>query len=49
MHLYLTADGGTANVTRAAKAADQACDEALRWFDALRDPLRHYLMCRDAS
>src|SRR3984957_19969434 len=49
MELYLMADGGTANLTKAAAAADQARDEALRWFDELRDPLRRYLLCSGAS
>jgi RNA polymerase sigma-70 factor (ECF subfamily) len=48
MDLYLMADGAMANLTKAA-AADQARDEALRWFDELRDPLRRYLMCAGAS
>jgi RNA polymerase sigma-70 factor (ECF subfamily) len=47
MDLYL-AMGGTAKVTKAA-AADQPRDEALRWFDELRDPLRRYLLCSGAS
>lgn len=42
------ANEGTANVTKSA-AADQPRDEALRWFDELRDPLRRYLMCAGAS
>jgi RNA polymerase sigma-70 factor (ECF subfamily) len=48
MDLYLTAEGGTANVTKAA-AADQPGEEALRWFDELRHPLRRYLLCAGAS
>ena len=47
MDLYL-AMGGTAKVTKAA-AADQPGNEALRWFDELRDPLRRYLLCSGAS
>src|SRR5580700_3403551 len=48
MDLYLMADGAMANLTKAATAADRARDEALRWFDELRDPLRRYLMCAGA-
>jgi RNA polymerase sigma-70 factor (ECF subfamily) len=48
MDLYLMADGARANVTKAA-AADALRDEALRWFDELRDPIRRYLMCAGAS
>lgn len=43
------ADGGTANLTKAAAGADLAREEALRWFDELRDPLRRYLMCSGSS
>src|SRR6478672_473483 len=49
MDVYLMADGGTANVTKAAAPADQPREEALRWFDELRDPLRRYLMCTGAN
>jgi RNA polymerase sigma-70 factor, ECF subfamily len=49
MDLYLMADGETANVTKAATAAVRAHEEALHWFDELRDPLRRYLMCAGAS
>jgi RNA polymerase sigma-70 factor (ECF subfamily) len=48
MDLYLMADWGTANVTKAA-GADRSRSEALRCFDELRDPLRRYLMCAGAS
>jgi RNA polymerase sigma-70 factor (ECF subfamily) len=48
MDLYLMAQWGTANVTKAA-AVDQRSDEALRCFDELRDPLRRYLLCAGAS
>src|ERR1700683_1548857 len=50
MDLYLMADGAMANLAKSATAAaDRACDEALRWCDELRDPLRRYLMCAGAS
>jgi RNA polymerase sigma-70 factor (ECF subfamily) len=49
MDLYLMADGAMANLTKAATAADRARDQALRWFDELRDPLRRYLMCAGAG
>jgi RNA polymerase sigma-70 factor (ECF subfamily) len=49
MDVYLMADGAMANLAKAATAADRARDEALRWFDELRDPLRRYLMCAGAS
>jgi RNA polymerase sigma-70 factor (ECF subfamily) len=49
MDLYLMADGATANPAKVATAADLARDEALRWFDELRDPLWRYLMCAGAS
>jgi RNA polymerase sigma-70 factor (ECF subfamily) len=39
---------GTANVTKAA-VADDPREEALRWFDELRDPLRRYLLCAGVS
>lgn len=42
------ADGETSNLAKAA-GADRARDEALRWFDELRDPLRRYLICAGAS
>jgi DNA-directed RNA polymerase specialized sigma24 family protein len=48
MDLYLMVDGGKANVAKAA-AVNQPRDEALRWFDELRDPLRRYLMCAGES
>jgi RNA polymerase sigma-70 factor (ECF subfamily) len=49
MDLYWMADGATANPAKVTAAADLARDEALRWFDELRDPLRRYLMCAGAS
>jgi RNA polymerase sigma-70 factor (ECF subfamily) len=49
MHLCLIADGGTANVTKAAATDQPQPGEALRWFDELRDPLRRYLLCAGAS
>jgi RNA polymerase sigma-70 factor (ECF subfamily) len=48
MDLYLMADGGMAGVSKAPTRADLARDEALRWFDLLRDPLRRYLLCTGA-
>jgi RNA polymerase sigma-70 factor (ECF subfamily) len=48
MDLYLMADGARANPAKVATAADLARDEALRWFDELRDPLRRYLICAGA-
>ncbi len=42
------ADGETAKLPKTA-AADRAHDEALRWFDELRDPLRRYLLCAGVS
>jgi len=42
------ANEGTASISKAAPAAHQAREEALRWFDELRDPLRRYLMCAGA-
>lgn len=44
MDLYLISDGGTASMAKAAPA-DRAHEDALRWFDDLRDPLRRYLLC----
>ena len=49
MNLYLMANEGTANGAKAAAADDQPREEALRWFDELRDPLRRYLLCSGAS
>jgi RNA polymerase sigma-70 factor (ECF subfamily) len=43
MDLYLMAEGGMARVSSASPASEQAREEALRWFDELRDPLRRYL------
>jgi RNA polymerase sigma-70 factor (ECF subfamily) len=49
MDLYLMADGSTASITNAEPAAARAREEALRWFDELRDPLRRYLLCAGAG
>ncbi len=42
------ADRGTATGATAA-AAETAREEALRWFDELREPLRRYLVCSGAN
>jgi RNA polymerase sigma-70 factor (ECF subfamily) len=44
MELSLMADG-TARLSESATGAECARDEALRWFDELRGPLRCYLLC----
>jgi RNA polymerase sigma-70 factor (ECF subfamily) len=49
MELYLMAADRTAAGARASTAAESAREEALRWFDELRDPLRRYLLCSGAS
>ena len=48
MDVYLMADGETADGTKAA-ASDEPREEALRWFDELREPLRRYLLCTGNS
>ena len=48
MDRYLMADGRTLGISKAT-AADRAREEALNWFDELRDPLRRYLMCAGAG
>jgi RNA polymerase sigma-70 factor (ECF subfamily) len=48
MDLYLMADGGSENVTKAVPAG-KSRDEVMRWFDELRGPLRRYLVCTGAS
>jgi RNA polymerase sigma-70 factor (ECF subfamily) len=49
MELYLMADERTAKAAAAGALKQPAREEALRWFDELRDPLRRYLMCAGAG
>jgi RNA polymerase sigma-70 factor (ECF subfamily) len=48
MDLYWMAREAAANPERRSEA-DAVRDEALRWFDELRGPLRRYLICAGAS
>ena len=43
MDFYLMVDG------RTPTAAETVREEALRWFDELREPVRRYLMCSGAN
>jgi RNA polymerase sigma-70 factor (ECF subfamily) len=47
MDLSLITRRQAANLSKAV--ADQPREEALRWFEELRDPLRRYLLCSGAS
>jgi RNA polymerase sigma-70 factor (ECF subfamily) len=49
MDLCLMADARMANLSPVASPADRARDEAMRWFDELRGPVRRYLMCGGAG
>jgi RNA polymerase sigma-70 factor (ECF subfamily) len=45
MDLCLMPDARAAGLSKTGTAAEGAREQALRWFDELRDPLRRYLLC----